>query len=170
VPGDRLGHMTGENLLGIPATLLADDSEVTAALAAIDDVTVADLADLVKEYPKSSLLWAMLAEEMWGAGAVLPSYAYARVGYHRGLDALRKGGWKGQGPIPWSHEPNRGVLLALFTLRRASEAFGEQDEVDRLTDFLAMSDRSASDAIEESLRPAAGAAPVTSAFIIRGED
>ena len=29
-------------------------------------------------------------------GRVLDSYAYARVVYHRGLDALRRSGWRGQ--------------------------------------------------------------------------
>ena len=37
-------------------------------------------------------------------------YAYARVGYHRSLDLLRRNGWKGHGPVPWEHEPNRGFL------------------------------------------------------------
>ena len=40
----------------------------------------------------------------------IEAYAYARTGYHRGLDALRRNGWKGFGPVPWSHEPNRGFL------------------------------------------------------------
>ena len=43
------------------------------------------------------------------AGRVVESYAYARVGYHRGLDLLRRNGWKGHGPVPWEHEPNRGL-------------------------------------------------------------
>ena len=40
-------------------------------------------------------------------------YAYARVGYHRSLDLLRRNGWKGHGPVPWEHEPNRGFLRCL---------------------------------------------------------
>ena len=50
-------------------------------------------------------------------------YAYSRVGYHRSLDMLRRNGWKGHGPVPWEHEPNRGFLqcLALLALERARD-------------------------------------------------
>ncbi|SMQ71472.1 Protein of unknown function [Agreia sp. VKM Ac-1783] len=161
--------MSGDNLLGLPETLLPEDTAVMEALAERSPATAADLGELVKQFPTSSLLWALLAEELWAVGAVLPSYAYARVGYHRGLDALRKGGWRGQGPVPWSHEPNRGVLLSLYALRRAAEAFGEVDEVKRLGDFLQMSDPRAIDAIEATIRPV-NDQPVTEAIIIRGQD
>ena len=49
----------------------------------------------------------------WAAGFTIEGYAYARTGYHRGLDALRKAGWRGTGPVPWSHAPNQGFLRAL---------------------------------------------------------
>ncbi|MFS2030822.1 DUF3151 domain-containing protein, partial [Curtobacterium sp. CT11-45] len=102
-----------ENLLpnptANPETLLPAEPEVTAALAAD-----APVASVVVSHPASSLAWALLADEAWERGATLESYAYARVGYHRGLDALRKAGWRGAGPVPWSHEPNRGVLRALL--------------------------------------------------------
>ena len=55
----------------------------------------------------------------------MESYAYARVGYHRGLDLLRRNGWKGHGPVPWEHEPNRGFLRCLHALARAAAAIGE---------------------------------------------
>ena len=48
----------------------------------------------------------------------MTAYAYARVGYHRSLDPLRRNGWKGHGPVPWDHEPNRGFLRALAALVR----------------------------------------------------
>jgi hypothetical protein len=128
-----------ENLLPTPSsnpeTLLPAEPEVTAALEA-----EAPVASVVVSYPSSSLAWALLADEAWARGATLESYAYARVGYHRGLDALRKAGWRGVGPVPWSHEPNRGVLRALFALRRAAEAIEEPGEPERLTDFLNASD------------------------------
>lgn len=128
-----------ENLLPNPSTnpetLLPAEPEVTAALAAD-----APIASVVVSHPSSSLAWALLADEAWARGATLESYAYARVGYHRGLDALRKAGWRGVGPVPWSHEPNRGVLRALFALRRAAEAIDEAGEAERLTDFLNASD------------------------------
>jgi len=132
-----------DNLLGVPETRLPEESAVSDALAA-----GTPLAELVAANPSSSLAWALLADDAWSRGAALESYAYARVGYHRGLDALRKGGWRGQGPVPWSHEPNRGVLRALFALRRAAEAIGEAPEVERLTAFLLDADRGASAAIE----------------------
>ena len=59
------------------------------------------------------------------------AYAYARTGYHRGLDALRRNGWKGFGPVPWSHEPNRGFLRCVTVLAKAAEAIGEADEHER---------------------------------------
>jgi hypothetical protein len=132
-----------DNLLGVPETLLPAESAVTDALAA-----GAGVSSVVVSNPSSSLAWALLADEAWAREAKLESYAYARVGYHRGLDALRKAGWRGQGPVPWSHEPNRGVLRSLYALRRAAEAIGETDEVTRLTEFLDGADPSATAAIE----------------------
>jgi hypothetical protein len=124
-----------ENLLPTPSanpeTLLPADPSVDAALAAN-----APVASVVAAYPSSSLAWALLADEAWDRGATLESYAYARVGYHRGLDSLRKAGWRGAGPVPWSHEPNRGVLRSLFALRRAAIAIEEPGEPERLTEFL----------------------------------
>ncbi|MFZ1372364.1 MAG: DUF3151 family protein, partial [Nostocoides sp.] len=61
---------------------------------------------------------------------------YARTGYHRGLDALRRAGWRGQGPIPWNHEPNRGFLRALAALALAADAIGDEEERMRCTEFL----------------------------------
>ncbi|MGN6609869.1 MAG: DUF3151 domain-containing protein, partial [Jatrophihabitans sp.] len=60
--------------------------------------------------PASMLAWATLAEHALAEGRSVEAYAYARTGYHRGLDQLRRNGWKGFGPVPWSHEPNRGFL------------------------------------------------------------
>jgi hypothetical protein len=89
-----------------------------------------------------------MSNDAWDEGRVVESYAFARVGYHRGLDALRKAGWRGQGPVPFSHEPNRGFLRSLYALRRAAAAIGEVDEVDRIGTFLRDSDSSAVEAIE----------------------
>jgi hypothetical protein len=58
------------------------------------------------------------------------------VGYHRALDSLRRNGWKGHGPVPWSHEPNQGFLRCLIALARAADAIGETDEVTRIDAFL----------------------------------
>jgi hypothetical protein len=78
----------------------------------------------------------VLSEEALAAGRPVEAYAYARTGYHRGLDALRREGWRGQGPVPWDHVPNRGFLRALAALARAAAALGERDEEDRCITFL----------------------------------
>ena len=66
----------------------------------------------------------------------MTAYAYARVGYHRSLDMLRRNGWKGHGPVPWEHEPNRGFLRALAALAEAAGRIGEDHERDRCDQFL----------------------------------
>jgi hypothetical protein len=127
--------MSVTNLLGVPETLLPAEPEV------VSDMQTMSVASVVRAHPTSSLAWALLSDDTAADGEHdLEAYAYARVGYHRGLDSLRKAGWRGQGPVPWAHEPNRGVLRALFALRRGAEAIGELDEVDRLTTFLNDSD------------------------------
>ncbi|MEA5455058.1 DUF3151 domain-containing protein [Sinomonas sp. JGH33] len=131
------------NLLGPEPTRLPAETEVYQSLA-----TGHSARDLVQKHPESSLLWALLAEEAWSAGNTVESYAFARVGYHRGLDALRRNGWRGAGPIPWEHEPNQGFLRALYNLGRAASAFGEDSEPERIDAFLAGSDPSAKAAIE----------------------
>ena len=72
-------------------------------------------------------MWALLAETCLAEddlGSAVAAYAYARTGYHRGLDALRRNGWKGSGQIPWEHEPNRGFLRALWALSVAAGRIG----------------------------------------------
>lgn len=130
------------NLLGVPETLLPDEPEVTTALA------TRRVVEVVAAHPASSLAWALLSDEAAARGADVEAYAYARVGYHRGLDALRKAGWRGQGPVPWRHEPNRGVLRSLWALRRGAAAIGETAEVERLDAFLRDSDPTAVDHLE----------------------
>ncbi|WP_029291721.1 DUF3151 domain-containing protein [Cellulomonas sp. HZM] len=131
--------MSHENLLDGPApTLLAaagPDAAVRAALAAGTGAR-----DAARAEPASSLAWAVLAEE---ADDAVESYAYARTGYHRGLDALRRAGWRGRGPIPAAHEPNQGFLRALAALGRAAAAIGEDDEAQRCAQFLLDSGTSA---------------------------
>ncbi|WP_449283871.1 DUF3151 domain-containing protein [Leucobacter sp.] len=135
--------MIGENLLGPEPTLLAEDPAVAAA-----QQPGADPETVVRAHPESPLAWAVLADIADAEGREIEAYAFARVGYHRGLDALRKSGWRGAGPVPWSHVPNRGVLRALYALRRAAAHIGEQSEVDRLTEFLDGADPEAIERIE----------------------
>ncbi|MFV0463963.1 MAG: DUF3151 domain-containing protein [Nostocoides sp.] len=118
------------DLLGVPETYLpADpgDGELTSGAAAVD---------VAAAHPDSGMAWAVLAQEALADGRYVEAYAYARTGYHRGLDALRRSGWRGQGPIPWAHVPNRGFLSALAALARAAGAIGERDEEIRCVEFL----------------------------------
>jgi len=131
------------NLLGGPdPTYLPDEPEPRSALEAGDDP-----AEVAARFPTHSAAWADLADRAFEAGATIESYAYARVGYHRGLDALRRNGWKGHGPVPWSHEPNRGFLRCLHALGRAAATIGETDEANRCREFLADSDPAAAEAL-----------------------
>jgi hypothetical protein len=88
------------------------------------------------DFPAFCLAWAMLADDAYAAGRYVESYAYARTGYHRGLDALRRSGWKGHGPVPWEHRGNRGFLRCLAGLARAAGAIKETEEEARCWQFL----------------------------------
>lgn len=126
----------------------------------------------VREHPDSSLGWALLAEaalaESSYAGSApavtdpaepdtsgetisnalsgeVRAYAFARTGYHRGLDALRRAGWRGQGPIPVNHAANQGFLRALLALSEAATRIGETSEAERCERFLADSGTNAAD-------------------------
>lgn len=133
--------LTGKDLLGgPPPTLLPEDPAVTLLASTAP-------AEVAAAHPTSCAAWAALADDAFARGAVIESYAYARTGYHRGLDALRRSGWKGFGPVPWSHQPNRGFLRALFALGRAADAIGEADEAARIRQFLDDSDPAAAVAL-----------------------
>src|SRR5689334_22176088 len=124
------------NLLPEPdATLLPTDPAEHAG-----DLAPADIA---ARFPTSSAAWATLAEDALAQNQVVAAYAYARTGYHRGLDQLRRNGWKGHGPVPWSHAPNRGFLSSVKALGRAAEAIGEAEEAARCAQLLHDSDPTA---------------------------
>ncbi|NYG54549.1 DUF3151 domain-containing protein [Nocardioides perillae] len=125
-----------------PATHLPEDP------AAADLAAGTAPAAVVRAHPSSPTAWATLAEQARDAGADdVTVYAYARVGYHRSLDALRRNGWKGHGPVPWEHEPNRGFLRALALLALSARAIGETPEWERCRDFLRDSSPTAYDAL-----------------------
>ena len=129
-----------------PATLLPEEPAADEALAeavAVDK----DVAEVAAHFPSSSAAWAELAGRAYAEGDVVTAYAFARTGYHRGLDQLRKAGWRGSGPVPWSHAPNRGFLRSLYLLGRAAAAIGEADEAARCAQFLRDSDPAAADAL-----------------------
>ena len=125
-----------ENLLGGPGpTLLPERSLPQTALA-----DGADPTEVARQYPDFSAAWAALAERALADGQSVAAYAYARTGYHRGLDQLRRAGWKGFGPIPWSHVPNQGFLRALGALARAAQAIDDREEYQRCKEFLTDAD------------------------------
>jgi len=131
--------MSHQNLLGEPpATLLPLNEEARTALD-----TAADPATVAAAFPAYCAAWAALAERALAGGDPVAAYAYARTGYHRGLDQLRRAGWKGYGPVPWEHEPNQGFLRALAALANAAAAIGEEDEAERCQVFLAESSAAA---------------------------
>ena len=122
--------MSPSNLLGPPPVHLPVDP------AADELASGTSAEDVVRRSPTSSLGWAVLAEAALDRGDDVAAYAYARVGYHRGLDMLRRNGWKGAGPVPWSHTPNQGFLRSLSALGQAAALFEEDDEVTRVRAFL----------------------------------
>ena len=134
--------MTFNDLMaGPPPTHLPEDP----AAAALAEGTPA--AEVVRSHPESPIAWATLAEAALEDGSVddVTAYAYARVGYHRSLDLLRRNGWKGHGPVPWEHEPNRGFLRSLALLALAARAIGETAEWERCSTFLRDSSAAAAD-------------------------
>ena len=150
--------MIGANLLGPEPTRLPADTHVADALDRGEAVE-----SVVRTHPESPLAWALLADAAAASGREIEAYAFARVGYHRGLDALRRAGWRGTGPVPWAHEPNRGVLRALYALRRSAAALGETSEVERLTEFLNGADGTAIASIEAELGQSDAATGLTGA-------
>lgn len=91
------------------------------------------LGELVAGDPTFIAGWAALST--LGAEPI-ERYAYARVGYHRGLDALRGNGWGGSGIVRWSQPSNRPFLTCLVRLREAAREIGEVGEVERIDVFL----------------------------------
>ncbi|TDC33100.1 DUF3151 domain-containing protein [Micromonospora sp. 15K316] len=134
-----------------PATLLPAYDEAHAALAAAEnDGGDEAFAEVAARYPTYSAAWGALAARALAAGQAVPAYAYSRTGYHRGLDQLRRSGWKGHGPVPWSHEPNQGFLRCLYVLSRAADEIGEADEAARCAQFLRDCDPAAADALSSN--------------------
>ncbi len=129
-------------MAGPPPTRLPEDP-AAGELAAGEQP-----AAVVRKHPASPLAWATLADAALEQGADdVTVYAYARVGYHRSLDMLRRNGWKGHGPVPYDHEPNRGFLRCLALLANSARAIGETEEWERCSTFLRDSSPEAYDAL-----------------------
>ncbi len=97
------------------------------------------MADVVASSPRCLDAWAELGD--LGRDHI-ERYAAYRVGYHRGLDALRANGWRGSGYVRWSEPTNRGFLRALRGLGDMAAVIGEDDEADRCRTFLLQLDPS----------------------------
>ena len=124
-------HTHQDLMAGPPPTHLPVDP----AQASLDGGTPP--VDVVRANPASPAAWAALAGQAQEQDLdAVTVYAYARVGYHRSLDMLRRNGWKGHGPVPWEHEPNRGFLRCLAILAVSARAIGETDEWERCSEFL----------------------------------
>jgi tetratricopeptide (TPR) repeat protein len=100
------------------------------------------LRAVAARWPGSVEAWARLGEWAYQQQRDVEAFAYFRTAYHRGLDQLRRNGWRGVGPVPWSHQPNRGVLLAIRGLMLTSATLGELDEALRCQKLLLESDPS----------------------------
>jgi len=129
---------------GPPRTVLPpEDDAVVEALAAADGLPGDDrrdaIAAVVAAHPRSLAAWRALGD----AGRdTMDRYAAYRVGYHRGLDALRANGWRGSGYVRWADPTNRGFLGCLRGLGEMAATIGETDEAERIALFLAQLDPS----------------------------
>jgi Protein of unknown function (DUF3151) len=127
---------------GLPSTVLPEaPAEARRALAdavAVDAGRRRDaVAAVVAAHPRSLEAWAELGDA--GRDDV-ERYAAYRVGYHRGLDALRASGWRGSGYVRWREPGNRGFLRSLAGLGAMARRIGELDEAERVELFLAQLD------------------------------
>ena len=140
-PGDSgLPVFEGPPAVQLPPEDPAAVAALEQALQAVD--SGAALREVAGRWPGFVEVWARLAEQALRAGQTVEAYAFARTGYHRGLDLLRRSGWRGLGPIPWAHQPNQGVLRAIQALMQTSAALGDQPEADRCRQLLLDSDPS----------------------------
>ena len=115
-----------------PFVLPAEPDDLMAAI----DRSRTDLPALrsvVLASPTSLFAWAALGD---AEPEQVHRYAAYRIGYHRGLDALRGNGWRGTGDVRWSEPTNRGFLRSLLGLHLMSRAIGDLAEADRTIQFL----------------------------------
>jgi Protein of unknown function (DUF3151) len=137
-PGNHSETSTVRLTSGLPETVLPLEPEalraaLAAALAQPAERRRHAVSDVVRADPRSLDAWAALGAL---ARDDVEAYACFRVGYHRGLDALRGSGWKGSGLVRWSHAENRGFLRCLDGLRSAAGEIGEPAEEERCAQFL----------------------------------
>ena len=123
-----------------PETVLDPPSpEQATALEAASSGPPDALRAVARAHPEWPAAWAALGE---ATADDLEAYAYFRVGYHRGLDALRKSGWRGSGYVRWAAPSNQGFLRCLAGLEHRARAIGEEEEAQRCATFLRQLDPS----------------------------
>ncbi len=137
-PGDHSDASAVRLTTGLPETVLPEESDelrdaLRDALGQPGERRRHAVSDVVRAHPGSLDAWAALGSL---ARDDVEAYACFRVGYHRGLDALRRSGWKGSGLVRWSHGSNRGFLRCLDGLRSTAGAIGEHAEEERCSQFL----------------------------------
>jgi hypothetical protein len=133
MPGDPVGISTG-----LPQTILEDPPRVASerlesAILRPPGQRREAVADVVRSFPWWSDAWAELGDL---ARDDVEAYACFRVGYHRGLDALRRSGWRGSGYVRWRERSNRGFLRCVEGLRSSAASIGETEEEERCALFL----------------------------------
>jgi Protein of unknown function (DUF3151) len=121
---------------GLPTTVLPDSEasvrDALARAAHADDPRRA-ITTIVAANPRALDAWAALGDH---GRDTIERYAAYRVGYHRGLDALRANGWRGSGYVRWAEPSNHGFLRCLLGLAALAETIGESDEAARCHQFL----------------------------------
>jgi hypothetical protein len=127
---------------GLPSTVLpppdpAAKAALDAALASSGEARREALGAVAARWPRFLDAWAELGD--LGRDDI-ERYAYYRVGYHRGLDALRANGWRGSGFVRWSEPTNLGFLRSLAGLGAMAAAIGEKDDAERVAVFLVQLD------------------------------
>ena len=96
---------------GLPSTVLppADpdaEARLAEALHAPAGARKVAVSEVLAAYPRFLAGWATLGDL---GDHPIERYAAYRVGYHRGLDALRANGWRGSGYVRWSAPDQRRV-------------------------------------------------------------
>jgi hypothetical protein len=122
----------------LPSTVLppadpAAEATLTEAVRSAPAVRRDAVARVVADHPRFLDAWAALGD---AATDPVERYAAYRVGYHRGLDALRANGWRGSGYVRWAEPTNVGFLRCLRGLQAMAAAIGEADEAERCAQFL----------------------------------
>ena len=129
---------------GLPTTVLpAPDPELSQRLAEALQLPLAErraaVAEVAASSPRFLDAWAALGDL---GRDTIERYAAYRVGYHRGLDALRANGWRGSGYVRWAEPTNQGFLRSLRGLGEMAAEIGETDEAERCETFLLQLDPS----------------------------